>query len=178
MQAFDQVMAANEQYVASRRHTDLPVRPARQLAIVTCMDCRIPALPVLGLELGDAHVIRNAGARITDDVLRSLALSTHVLGTRNVLVVGHTRCGLFDPAGNITAILTDLMGHLPFNQSWGTFTDPEQSIRTDCDRLLRWPDRPSDFEVAGLLLDVDTGSLTTVVPPRKASPVAAVPEAS
>lgn len=178
MQAFDEVMAANEQYVASGRHADLPVRPARQLAIVTCMDCRIPAFPVLGLELGDAHVIRNAGARVTDDVLRSLALSTHVLGTRNALVIGHTRCGLFDPEGTITATLTDLMGHLPFNQSWGTFTDPEASIRTDCDRLLRWPDRPSGFEVAGLLLDIETGALTAVVPPRQASPVDDVPGSS
>jgi carbonic anhydrase len=170
LEAYDRVLAANETYVASGEHRDLPVRPSRHLAIVTCMDCRLPAFPVLGLDLGDAHILRNAGARVTDDVLRSLALSTHVLGTREVLVIGHTRCGVFDPEGSIESTLTDLMGHRPFNQSWGTFTDPEESIRADCDRLLRWPDRPTDFRVAGLLLDIESGGLLPVVPPQHATP--------
>lgn len=171
MEAFDQVLHANRDYVASERHTSLPVRPARRLAIVTCMDSRIPAFPVLGLALGDAHVLRTAGARITDDVLRSLALSTHVLGTREVLVIGHTDCGLHDPDGTIDATLTELMGRQPFNASWGTFTDPAASIGADCERLLQWPDRPASFEVAGLLLDIESGALAPVVPPTAAPPL-------
>jgi carbonic anhydrase len=170
-EAYDEVLQANEAYVAKGEHPSLDVRPARHLAVVTCMDARIAAFPVLGLQLGDAHVIRNAGARVTDDVLRSLALSTHVLGTRKVLVVGHTRCGLYDPDGRIDATLTDLMGRPPFNQTWGTFADPEVSIRTDCRRLLAWPDRPDGFLVAGYLLDIDSGQLQPVVPPTHAAPV-------
>lgn len=171
MEAFEQVLAANRAYVDSGVHTDLPVRPARRLAVITCMDSRIPAFPVLGLQLGEAHVLRTAGARVTDDVLRSLALSTHVLGTRHALLVGHTDCGLHDPDGTIASTLTELMGHPPFHQSWGTFTDPAAALRNDGERLLMWPDRPDDFEVAGLLLDIETGQLETVMPPRRATPV-------
>ncbi len=171
VETYDEVLEANAAYVASGQHRALDVRPARQLAVITCMDARIDAFPTLGLELGDAHVLRNAGARVTDDVLRSLALSTHVLGTRRALVVGHTRCGLHDPDGTTDARLTELMGHPPFTLAWGTFSDPVASIRTDCQRLLLWPDRPEGFVVAGYLLDVDTGGLEGVVPPTAAAPV-------
>ncbi len=174
-QAYDEILQANAAYVASGEHVSLDVRPARHLAVVTCMDARIAAFPVLGLQLGDAHVIRNAGARVTDDVLRSLALSTHVLGVQKALVIAHTRCGLHDPDGTIDAKLTELMGHPPFHQSWGTFTDPEVSVRRDCQRLLMWPDRPDRFVVAGYLLDVDTGQLHPIVPPTEAAPVEVPP---
>src|SRR4051812_45195574 len=73
---------------------ELGPRPIKKLAVVTCMDCRIDVFAVLRLEIGDAHVIRNAGGRVTDDVLRSLALSTHVLGTDSVILMQHTECGL------------------------------------------------------------------------------------
>lgn len=168
----DQILEANAAYVAAATHPSLPARPSRQLAIVTCMDARITPAPLLGLEPGDAHVIRNAGARVTDDVLRSLALSTHVLGVRTTLVIGHTRCGVHDPDGTIESTLTGLMGRQPFNQNWGTFADPHDTIRKDCRRLLMWPDRPEGFRVAGYLLDVDTGELSPVVPPTEAEPVA------
>lgn len=168
---YDEVLAANAAYVARDEHPVLDIRPVRRLAIVTCMDARIAAFPVLGLQLGDAHVIRNAGARVTDDVLRSLALSTHVLGVRKVLVVGHTRCGLFDPQGTIDRTLTELMGRPPFTQTWGTFTDPKEAISRDCQRLLDWPDRPEGLLVAGYLLDVNDGRLTAVVSPTAARSV-------
>lgn len=173
--SYDEILEANAAYVAADDHPVLPVRPSRQLAVVTCMDARIAAFPILGLKLGDAHVIRNAGARVTDDVLRSLALSTHVLGVRKVLVIGHTRCGLYDPDGAIESTLTELMGRPPFNQTWGTFSDPEATIRKDCQRLLVWPDRPEPFRVAGYQLDVDTGELHPVVPPTEAEPVVQAP---
>lgn len=171
MEAFNEVMAANDAYVAAGRHRSLPVRPQRRLAVITCMDSRIAAFPVLGLQLGDAHVLRTAGARVTDDVLRSLALSSHILGTREVLVVGHTNCGLHDPDGSTARTLTELMGHEPFTQSWGTFEDPATAIRADCERLLMWPDRPTPFEVAGLLLHIDEGRLEPVVAPASAAAV-------
>src|SRR5918994_7840387 len=87
------LLALNEAYASARAHVADP-RPSRRLAVVTCMDARIDVFAVLGLHLGDAHVIRNAGGRITDDVLRSLALSAHVLGVDTVVVMQHTKCGL------------------------------------------------------------------------------------
>ena len=87
------LLAANEGYAAARANVADP-RPGRRLAVVTCMDARIDVFAVLGLHLGEAHVIRNAGGRVTDDVLRSLALSSHVLGVDTVVVMQHTKCGL------------------------------------------------------------------------------------
>src|SRR5256885_3892470 len=87
------LMAANQFYAAARASVDDP-RPSQHLAVITCMDARIDVFAVLGLHLGEAHVIRNAGGRITDDVLRSLALSVHVLGVDTAVVMQHTKCGL------------------------------------------------------------------------------------
>ncbi len=172
MPPFDALVAANRAYVASGAHRDLPVRPVRNLAVVTCMDSRIAAFPTLGLELGDAHVIRVAGARVTDDVRRSLALSTHLLGTRYVAVVGHTDCGLADPTGDLPERLAEVMGHPAEPRDWHSFTDVAEAVRGDCEDLLGWPDRPEGFEVGGYVLNVRTGELDEVAPPRTAPPVA------
>lgn len=157
------LLEANRAYVASGRHQRLPVEPARRLAVLTCMDSRIDAFAALGLELGDAHVLRTAGARVTDDMLRSLTLSTQVLGTRTVVVIGHTRCGLHDPDGTLIDRLAEAMGHQPEPHDWGAFTDPAQAVREDCHRLLAWRDRPEGFQVAGGVIDVDTGRIAPVV---------------
>src|SRR5215213_2692180 len=93
MTEVSRVLAANKGYAAARSNTGSP-RPGRRLAVVTCMDARIDVFAVLGLHLGEAHVIRNAGGRVTDDVLRSLAVSSHVLGVDTAVVMQHTRCGL------------------------------------------------------------------------------------
>src|SRR3954454_6685413 len=93
MAEIERILTANEGYAAARSNTGSP-RPGRRLAVVTCMDARIDVFAVLGLHLGEAHVIRNAGGRVTDDVLRSLALSSHVLGVDTVVVMQHTKCGL------------------------------------------------------------------------------------
>src|SRR5918997_4373434 len=87
------LLAANQAYAAARANV-ADARPSRHLAVLTCMDARIDVFAVLGLHLGEAHVLRNAGGRVTDDVLRSLALSCHVLGVDTVVVMQHTRCGL------------------------------------------------------------------------------------
>lgn len=171
MEPFEQIEHANADYVASSRHRALPVEPSRQLAIVTCMDSRIDAFAALGLELGEAHVLRTAGARVTDDMLRSLALSTHILGTHTVLVLGHTRCGLHDPDGQLQPRLETLMGHPPFGTNWGTFRDVSDAVATDCARLLMWPDRPDGLRVGGYVLDVDDGAITRVFDPTAATPV-------
>jgi carbonic anhydrase len=167
---FALLVAANAAYVDSGRHRALPVEPARRLVVVTCMDSRIDAFAALGLGLGDAHVIRTAGARVTGDVLRSLTLSTHVLGTRAVMVLGHTRCGLLDPDGALEERLRGLMGREPFGTDWGTFRDPADAIRSDCARLLQWPDRPEGLMLGGYVLDVDDGRVREIVGPTTASP--------
>src|SRR5256714_4507581 len=87
------LLTANEAYAAARASVADP-RPSEHLAVITCMDARIDVFAVLGLHLGEAHVLRNAGGRVTEDVLRSLALSVHVLGVNTVIVMQHTKCGL------------------------------------------------------------------------------------
>jgi carbonic anhydrase len=166
---FTQLTAANREYVHRGDHRPMPVRPARQLAILTCMDSRIPVFPIVGLHLGDAHVLRTAGARVTEDVLRSLALSTHLLGTRSVAVIGHTDCGLRDPDGTLPDRLSELLGHPPSTHTWHAFADPARAVAEDCERLLGWSDRPSGFAVAGYVLDVEDGLLRQVVAPSVAS---------
>ncbi|MEX0832083.1 MAG: carbonic anhydrase [Nitriliruptoraceae bacterium] len=163
MPTFEQLLTANRQYVDAGRHRPLPVEPARQLVVLSCMDSRIDAFAALGLDLGDAHVLRTAGARVTDDMLRSLTLSTHILGTRTVVVLGHTRCGLLDPEGTLLTRLADAMGRTPTQREWGEFTDPATAVRDDCQRLLSWPDRPEGFRVAGGVFDVDSGIINAVI---------------
>jgi carbonic anhydrase len=160
---FARLEESNEAYVASGRHRDLPVRPSQRLAVVTCMDCRIDVYAVLGLELGDVHVIRTAGGRVTDDVLRSLVLSTHLLGVNQVAVITHTDCGLRDPDGTLVERLSATMPRPPAARPWLAFAEPEQAALEDCERLLSWAERPDDLVVAGYVLDVADGSLRKVI---------------
>jgi carbonic anhydrase len=169
MAHLDRLLETNRDYVASGDHHSLSVRPARQLAVVTCMDARIDVFAVLGLALGDAHVIRTAGGRVTDDVIRSLTLSTHLLGVREVAVIAHTDCGVRDPDGDLADRLTDVIGHPPTGRDWGTFADPAEAVADDCRSLLDWDDRPYGLTVAGYVLDVTDGSLAEVAPPTAAS---------
>lgn len=166
MQPFDDIVAANREYVATGGHRPLPVRPSRRLAMVTCMDSRIDAFAALGLELGEAHVIRTAGARLTDDVLRSLTLSTHVLGTRSVMLIGHTDCGLADPEGTLVERLTAVIGRPPAPRDWLAFASAEAAVADDCAALRTWNDRPAELTIAGYVLDVRDGRLHGVVPPE------------
>jgi carbonic anhydrase len=123
----------------------IPPAPARRLVVVTCMDARLEPLRQLGLELGDAHVLRNAGAVVTDDVLRSLAVSTTFMGTREALVVGHTDCG-------IERLGTDL---LPYDSV-------EVAVRDGVRRILDSPLLPEGFSASGRIYDVETGELRPV----------------
>lgn len=168
---FAELTAANHAYVEGGAHRSVPVVPSRHLAVVTCMDSRIDVFAVLGLELGEAHVVRNAGARVTDDVLRSLTLSSHLLQTRSVALIGHTECGALDPRGTTPDRLTESLGHAPQPRDWGTFTDSREVLRQDADRLLGWPDRPNGLTVGAYLFDVVTGRLEPVVSPTAADPV-------
>jgi carbonic anhydrase len=136
--------------------------PTRHLVVVTCMDARIDAHRDLGLAVGEAHVIRVAGARVGDDVVRSIQLSTGMLGTRGCLVLGHTDCGLHDRDGRLADRLAQLD---PDRDDWGAFSDPAAAVAADVERLRAWPGQPTPWAVAGGVLDVRDGSVTLVVPP-------------
>jgi carbonic anhydrase len=155
--ARDDILEANARYAATFAHPELPREPRRRLAVVTCMDARIDPLAALGLELGDAHVLRNAGAIVTDDVLRSLALSHAVLGTREALVVGHTGCGLHGASNEelCAAVGVSAVDFLPF-------ADLDESVREGVRRIRESPLLPDAFGASGYVYDVSTGRLRVV----------------
>ena len=132
-------------------------RPGRHLAIVTCMDARIDVFAVLGLQLGDAHVLRNAGGRVTDDVLRSLALSTHVLGVNRVIVMQHTRCGL---AGVTDEELRERTGA---DLGFFPIDDHAAALREDIELLASTPYLHPLTVIEGSVYDIETGEVDDVV---------------
>jgi carbonic anhydrase len=150
------LLAANEAYAAARANVADP-RPGRRLAVVTCMDARIDVFAALGLHLGEALVIRNAGGRVTDDVLRSLALGTHVLGVDTVVVMQHTKCGL---AGVSDDELRDLTGA---ELGFLAIGDHAAALRDDIDVLASKPYLEPVRVIAGLVYDVESGEIDDVV---------------
>jgi carbonic anhydrase len=156
MTQITQLLAANKGYAAARANVADP-RPGRHLAVVTCMDARIDVFAVLGLHLGEAHVIRNAGGRITDDVLRSLALSSHVLGVDTVVVMQHTKCGL---AGVTDEELRHLTG-----AEFGFFPidDHAAALREDIALLAEKSYLSPLKMIAGFIYDVESGDVEDVV---------------
>lgn len=152
----DVLLAANRE--AAEAHTALEgAAPTRRVAVVTCMDARIDPLSALGLSLGEGHVIRNAGGRVTEDVLRSLALSTHVLGVEAVVVMQHTRCGL---AG---ATNENLRGQTGADLDFLPIADHRLAVEEDL-RTLRdcsWLGKVKT--AAGWIYDVDTGKVAEVL---------------
>ena len=153
MTDLDRLIAANTRYAfVGHRHLD-DARPRRRLAVVTCMDVRIDVLAVLGLHLGDAHVIRNAGGRVTDDVIRSLTLSSKVLGVDTVVVMQHTRCGL---AGVTDDELREQTGT---DLAFLAIDDHATALRADVDALVTAASLDAVLTVAAFLFDVDTGKV-------------------
>lgn len=160
----DHVVAANR---ASAEHhvKDLATAPRRALTVVTCMDSRIDAFRAFGLGLGDAHVIRNAGGRVTDDTLRSLAASCWLLGVREVGVIHHTACGILGSEADVRARLEAAAGveiPLPLH----AIDDPDGALSADVDRVVGCPFLPHDLRAWGARFDVETGLLDVVVSPR------------
>ncbi len=137
----------------------LPAAPARRLVVVTCMDARLEPLDLLGLELGDAHVLRNAGAVVTEDVLRSLAVSAWMMGTRETVVLGHTDCGLERFTND------DVAERLPPGAprlDFLPYRDVTEAVRDGVRRILESPLLPEDFAASGVVCDVATGDLRPV----------------
>jgi carbonic anhydrase len=155
---YARVLAENERYVEAFDRSRLGAAPLSGLAVVACMDARLDVEEALGLRTGDAHVIRNAGGLATDDVIRSLIVSHQLLGTDEVLVIGHTRCGLLgiDERG-LRARLARETGR-SLDVAFGAFDDLETSIRRSVERIRThaWLQRVS---VHGFVFEVETGRL-------------------
>ena len=142
---------------------DLPVRPAKKVAVVACMDSRLDVFALLGLAHGDAHVIRNAGGVVTDDVIRSLAISQHLLGTEQVVLVHHTDCGMLTITDEgFKARLRETSGATP---AWAVecFSDLDGDVRESIARIQASPFIPHKGVVRGFVYDVHDGSLREVV---------------
>ena len=150
------LLAANEGYAAARANV-ADGRPGRRLAILTCMDARIDVFAVLGLHLGEAHVLRNAGGRVTDDVLRSLALSCHVLGVDTLVVMQHTKCGL----GGVTD--EELRAHTGADLGFFPIDDHAAALREDVDLLATTPFLGPLQVIAGFVYDVESGKIDELV---------------
>ena len=165
MTKFDEFLTANTTYAEGFDRGELPMPPARKVAIVTCMDARLHPAKFLGLGLGDAHVIRNAGGRASDDAVRSLIISTRLLGTQEVAVIHHTDCGMLTFSNaDLRAKLAEEAGTDASDIDFLPFTDLAQSVRDDVHRILDTRHLDDAIEVSGHIYDVHTGRIETVVP--------------
>ena len=156
---FDDVLAANEEYPQGFRHERLEALAARGLAVLTCMDSRIEPLAMLGLRPGDAKILRNAGARVTDDVLRTLVIASYLLGVRRVMVITHTDCRMTGTEDEVHAAVLDEGGPDTRSLAFLMAEDLEAAVRDDVQRLRSWP-YLRQLEVGGFVYSVETGRLT------------------
>ena len=154
-------LAENDRYAAQFDRSSLPLPPGRRLAVLACMDARLTVEDVLGLRTGDAHIIRNAGGLATDDAIRSLIISQHLLGTDEILVIGHTGCGLLRADEDALRARLGAESGRALGIAFGSFADLEASIRVQVDRLRThaWLKR---VPVHGLVYEVETGRLREV----------------
>jgi carbonic anhydrase len=159
---YERALAANERYAAQFDRSALPGRPRRRLAILACMDARLHVEDVLGLDTGDAHVIRNAGGLATDDAIRSIVISQQLLGTEEVIVIEHTGCGMLTFTDDeVRRRLATRTGH-DVDMALGAFTDLDSNVREQVERIRAHP-WTKDVAVHGVVYDVDTGRLREVV---------------
>jgi carbonic anhydrase len=162
MTVIDELLENAAGYREAFTKGDLPLPPARQVAIVACMDARLNPYGLLGLSEGDAHVIRNAGGVITDDEIRSLAISQRLLGTQEIMLIHHTDCGMLT--------FTDDEFHQQIEADTGikphwtveTFDDLEKDVRRSIARIQHSPFIPNKDHVRGFVYDVETGALREV----------------
>jgi carbonic anhydrase len=159
---FDDVLAANTTYASGFELADLEARAARGLGVLTCMDSRIDPLGMLGLVPGDAKIMRNAGARVTDDVLRTLVLASHLLNVQRFMVVAHTHCAMTtsDPAAVHDRIVA-AGGPDTRSLAFMTTDDQEASVRADVQRVRSWPFL-GHLTVGGFVYDLKSGLLRQV----------------
>jgi len=163
MSTTDDVLSNAEQYASSFDKGDLPMPPGRKLAVVACMDARLIPTKVLGLQEGDAHVIRNAGGVVTDDAIRSLAISQRLLGTEEIILIHHTDCGMLTfHDDDFKRSIQDETGVKP---PWAAeaFSDLDEDVRQSIARIKASPFVPKKDSIRGFVFDVATGKLNEVV---------------
>jgi carbonic anhydrase len=164
MSRFDEFVAANAEYAQSFDKGELPMPPARKVAVVTCMDARLHPEKFLGLDVGDAHVIRNAGGRASDDAIRSLVISERLLGTTEIVVIHHTDCGMLTFSNEqLAQKIQDDLGVTVETPEFLPFGDLEQSVRDDVATLRESALIPGDIPISGAIYDVRTGALQEIV---------------
>lgn len=163
MSYFENFLKANQAYVELHGDLHLSIKPKTKVAIVTCMDSRLHVAPALGLALGDAHILRNAGGRVTEDMIRSLVISQQQMGTREIVVLHHTDCGAQ------TFNNEDFQEHLKCElgvdvsgQNFLPFQDIDESVREDMKLLRECSLIPDDVIISGAVYDVDTGSMREI----------------
>jgi carbonic anhydrase len=162
MSTTDDLLTNNEAYASSFDKGDLPVPPAKKLAVVACMDARIIVSRILGLEEGEAHVIRNAGGVVTDDTIRSLAISQRLLGTEEIILIHHTGCGMLSfHDDDFKAQIEQDTGIRP---PWAAeaFPDLDADVRQSIARVKASPFLPHKDGVRGFVYEVETGRLREV----------------
>jgi len=160
--ATDELLQNNETYVASFDKADLPLPPGRKVAVIACMDARLNVYGILGLTEGDAHVIRNAGGVVTDDAIRSLAISQRLLGTEEIILIHHTGCGMLTfTDDDFRAAIEQDTGIKPH---WAaeSFPDLEADVRQSIARIKASPFIPRKDSVRGFVYEVETGKLREV----------------
>ena len=163
MSELDAVRSANDAYAAQFTKGDLPMPPGRRFAVVTCMDARIDPAKALGLEEGDAHVIRNAGGIVTDDALRSLVISRTLLGTQEAFVIGHTDCGMQTFTNDqIRGMLHDQLGAEAAHVDFQPFPDVADRVAASVRRIRESNLLPDDYPVTGFVYDVKSGRIDQV----------------
>ena len=188
MSVVDEVLAANEKYAKSfGKKEALPIPPARHFAILTCMDARLDPARYAGLAEGDAHIIRNAGGRASDDAIRSLVISYKLLGTREFFVIHHTGCGMLFFTDDVmrgllaSSLETAALGPDGFTDvgrgpgssegnyiDWLTMTDGAQGVVDDVTRIRNHPLVPGRIPIYGYIYEVETGRLVEVTEATKA----------
>jgi carbonic anhydrase len=161
---FDDLLASNRRYAAGFSLKDIPVRAAKGFGLVTCMDTRIDPLAILGIRVGDSKIVRNAGGRVTPDVLRSMALATAVLGVTHIAVMHHTGCAL---AGTTDS---EVLDSLPEEQrrhlseiAFLAMPDPDAALADDVRTLRSWPGIPRGVQVEGWRYDVYSGQVARLI---------------
>ncbi len=163
MTVIDEVLAANEVYARTHELRALTPRPIRKLAVLTCMDTRL-SIRTLGLKTGDAHIIRNAGGIVTDDSLRSLIVSHHLLGTEEFMVINHTDCGLMHTSEqDLRTRIQNRTGTAAVTPSFFyAFQNIEENVRHQLQKLHTHPWIPKSVAIRGFVYDVTTGQLREV----------------
>jgi carbonic anhydrase len=163
MSAFDDLITANRKYARGFKHSGLTGKAARGLAVVTCMDSRIDPLGLLGLKAGDAKILRNAGARVTDDVQRTLVLAVYLLGVNRVLVMPHTDCRMSRSTDDeLHQLISDEHDVDTRSLEFHTVPDQGAALRHDLLRIRTSPFLPPTLKIGGAIYDVHTGALMPV----------------